>query len=258
MKTFVLCLSFFFILSFLHAESNMDPPLGLVFPLEQKDERVALAQTILINKSCVAQAGAWARVMYLLPRPDDPDVKNSRKLAKYNPAYMRQSNESLLKKDDELTPMQRAAYERAIATIWKNPIAFRSALEQWGNKGDWRLVFQQPGSDELQAETVEFPEGMFLAEQDGRILVLSVEKDSPSAKNGIVAQTALLKINGRDLNGKLEEFVKIYNEEKQAKAKADRALNFTVVFPQSPEEKTVTITLPRSLNTDFWSEIEKH
>lgn len=239
----------------LNANPGMDQKLGFVFPLQKKGDRVLAARSLLINENQILPKGSFLRVAFLPPAPDDADVKRIRRKDAPNPAFSRQPNVSKLKiEEGPLTPEEQAAQDRALNTIWREKVAFRAAFERWDRR-KLRLVFQKPGSETLEIDFLRFPEGMLLAEENGKIVILFVEKNSSAQKAGILPGNVLQSLNGRDFGGSLASFQKIYLEEKAAKQKTDRKLNFVVLLPESSEEKNVAIHLPRSLSADIWSDM---
>lgn len=234
------------------AEGEINPNLGFVFPLEKRGDKVFLKSAVFLNPDCVVPAGSHLRVMYLLPRVGDDDVKKKRRKEKYNPALARQPHDAKSSETDTLTPDQRDIYDRAMTTVWKEDISFRAALERWDLLRA-RLVFQRPGKEDIEVENFDFPEGMLLSEIDGKIIVLHIEKDSLADKNGIKPQTVILSLDGRSFDGKLESFRKIYLEEKAKKQSGDRLLIFSALAPSAAESKDIILKLPLSLDSDIWS-----
>lgn len=240
---------------FCRAESDTNPNLGFVFPMEKRGEKVYLKHAVFLNPDCIVPANSFMRVMYLLPKAGDDELKKKRYKSKYNPALARQAHDAKSSEADELTPEQRDIYDRAMKTIWNEDISFRAAFERWDLQRS-RFVFQRLGSEEIEVENIDFPEGMLLAEINGKITVLYVEKESLAGNHGIKPQMILLGVNDRPFEGKLDSFQKIYFEEKAKKQSGDRLLSLKVNLPNSSEEKIIPLKLPLSLNSDIWSQTQ--
>ncbi|MFZ5806098.1 MAG: hypothetical protein ACOY3I_02660 [Verrucomicrobiota bacterium] len=229
--------------------AETDSLLGLVFPLEKRGDQVIVQHAVLLNEQCLVQAGAWARIMFIYPKAEDTDVKKIRKKAEDNPAFVRKPYNPESTPNDNLTPEQRATLDRALASTWTEEVSFRAALERW-NLDEARFVFQQPNSTEIQSERIDLPEGMLLAEINGKVIVLYVQKDSIAERSGMMPQTILLAFNEKPFST-LAQFQSLYLDQKQK----TRTLSLLVQLP-SGKQQTIPITLPRSINTDFWSEVD--
>lgn len=250
MRLLILVLLGFFTLN---AFAVDDHSLGIVFPLETRGNQVFVKYPILLNENKIVQAGALARIMFLMPDAEEVE-KTSKKRSKVsdNPAFARKAHEDTISSlKDGLTPSQRLVMERALESQWDKEISFRAALERL-NLENSRFVFQQPDSNKPQIERFAFPEGLFLAEINKKIVALYIQEDSPAVSAGFKPNTTLLSLNEKPFSS-LQQFRDTYVEQK----KSSRTLAFLVQFP-SGEQKTLSIQLPRSLNTDFWSEIDKN
>ena len=246
----------FSILFFIHpliAANN----LGMAFPLKQNEKQVVITQPVLINPDCLIPAGSTLRVIYVPPKAGERGQYKKKFTLEDSGALARKSHDKALKDfSDKRSPEEKEADARAQNTIWQEEIAFRAALEQL-TLDDARFVFQNPGSPEIQIQPIELIEGMLLTEKENRVVVLYVQENSAAAKSGIVSESILLKLNDKDFLGKLSNFQKIYSEEKKNPPSSKPHLDLLFLPPKATQPTHATLLLPRSLNSDFWSDFDK-
>lgn len=235
---------------------STEPDLSLVFPLEQRGEQVVNSEDVLINPGCIIPAGSVFLTIFVPPRPEDVDVVKKKEKSNQEYAYSR--SVQLPDKKDNLSPAQRAAYERATRDPWKNHMVYRAAMKQY-RFDEMRLVFIPKGSDQSALEAFNLPEGLFLSGEGNGIKILAVQKDSPAHKEGLVAGGTVIKVNGQPLSN-LAQFQKVYYAEKKISHDAGKPVELTVQMPGGAGTKTVVFAAPRKLLlNDFFSasDVEK-
>jgi hypothetical protein len=234
-------------------EFSTTPSLGLAFPLEQRADGVYVKQSILINSGTLLPAGSKMRTIFVMPERDDGDVKTFRP-RKVNDAFVRQSHESRTMPTD-LSPIQEATIRRATGTVWENENAFRASLERL-RMDTLRLVYQEPSNEEIRVQHLELIDGLLLAEDAQGIVILAVEKNSQAEQGGAVAGMRITHIEEHSLpvDGGLQDFKKSYSLIREESMKSKRQVTFKVMHEDNPRE--LTLTMPRSLSTDLWSELE--
>lgn len=229
--------------------SGLEPPLGQVVPLIEKNESIIVASPILLNLAAVVPENSVARTVFIMPERGDADVREASKHKGVNKdAFMRMQWEPA---PSELTPLQRAAQERALGVVWKDLSHFRAALERFVNLTS-RFVYQEPGSNDVKMELFDFPQGMFLGQQSGKVRVLALQKAGLAYSVGMRAGADILSINGQALNGTLKDFVEKYSAAYDKEKSASRRIDIAYLQKGEEKEKIFTISLPRSLDQDFW------
>jgi hypothetical protein len=246
----------FLVLSFLLAaslpaqeDSGMTPLLGKVFPLAKQNDRVVLTSDVLIQPRRVLPAGTVLRTIYTPPNKNDDDVQKQRERFKIAEVY--KSPSQTIRPGGELTPEEAAAYNRAYKTIWDSEDFFRASFERL-NRDRYRLVCTLPGSEEILLEPLDFPQGMFFSGSEGKIRVLAVENESLAAKAGITGGMEILAVNGEKAPSTLAEFAPFYLAQRDKVQAGNRRFVLRVRTNPEAEPKEITITLPMSLNSNFW------
>lgn len=229
---------------------NTSPALKEVFPLAIEGEKVVNPHPIMLSLKCIVPTGSWMRTIFVIPGAEDSDVKRTPKKQEQEAAYSRMNWKTAA---PEMTPLQRATYERGIKTVWKMDTPFRASM---GNllSSTSRIVFQRPNESDIQMENFDFPDGLFLAEVNGKVIVLAVQEDSKASHAQVTPQSELLSINDSAVKN-LGEFQTTYAREKSKSGATN--LKLMLHKPKSEETYTVSFSLPRSLNSDFWSEIDE-
>ncbi|GAB4253268.1 MAG: hypothetical protein OHK005_20540 [Candidatus Methylacidiphilales bacterium] len=228
--TFILCLALVMPLSVEAIETGEDlvPGLGEVIPLEKQNGRVVFRYATLLNPSAIVPAGSVARTVFTLPRPTDSDVRTLRHRDDKKAAY------SAIKLPDTraapLSPEAMAAQERALKTVWDDDMRFRSALLRM-RLAEVRLIYENPRTGEIEAQSFTFPENLFLAEVDGAVTVLAVGSGSRAERLGLKTGARITAINGKPLDNGLASFQRLYLPEKNASQEAGQPLVFSTILP---------------------------
>lgn len=230
-------------------ESGCIPPLAEVFPMRKEADRVVAAEDILINPRFILKSGMKLRAVYIAPDVRDPDVRKMQRKKEMNDTYARTMWKPA---DTGPTPKQQAALDRVMNTIWNEPAQFQAAFARL-QRTQSKLVLEGNGTGvgQIQLEPIELMEGILVARENGALRVLCIEEGSKAERAGLKASQELTALNGQPLSGDLALLQKLYLE---AKSKGGR-LEFTA-RTQAGETRTATITMPRSLNSDLWSEID--
>ena len=103
----------------------MEPPLGLSFPLEIKNDRVVLSQDILLTTTKILPAGTILRTIFRPVTLTEGELKSKRGVNE--DSYSRVAPKVTTK--GLMTETERKIMERAYQTVWTDPIEFRRALE---------------------------------------------------------------------------------------------------------------------------------
>jgi hypothetical protein len=225
-----------------HAQQliETDPILASAFPLEEKSNNVLLSQAILLNKE-ILPAGSLLRVLYVMPQLGDNEVRNEVLKKQQEKAYSRPSE---IEQKVE-SPIVAAAKKLALETRWTSAQLFRLKLANQ-NTPDLKLVYQENPDAQLREVPLNFLHGLFLGEKEGKIIVLAVERRTPSAYANFTSGDVLLQMGSQKLEGTLAQFLKVYHEEKsKAEATSSRDLVFQVLpaKQETPVTKTFKVAL---------------
>ena len=227
----------------------MTPLLGKVFPLAKQNDRVVLTTDVLIQPRRVLPAGTVLRTIYTPPNKNDADVQKQRDRSKIAEVY--KSPSQSIRPGSDLTPEEAAAFHRAYKTVWETEDYFRASFERLA-RDRYRLACTLPGSEEILLEPLDFPQGMFFGGSEGKIRVLSVENESQAAKAGIVGGMEILAVNGEKAPATLADFAPFYLAQREKVQAGNRRFVLQVRTAPDADPKEITITLPMSLNSNFW------
>lgn len=176
--------------------------LGVIFPIEEKEGRVRVAQTCLINRDRILEKGALLRVLFQLPRMEDVDVKRAEKKEKQKQAY---SNYRELK-SVKVSPQQEALKQRALATTWTNSLLFRAMLNRTEFEEIYVVIEKENG---IEIESIDLPEGLLLVEKTSGVEIAWVAEQQSGKEKGFRAKDRILSINGEPIKS-LHDFQRIY------------------------------------------------
>jgi hypothetical protein len=214
-----------------------EPHLSLAFPFEKRPEGIGIKCPVLINTTAVVPANAILRVIYVPPRGDDVEVKIE--AAKGNSENSWTKNNRLSDDKPKLSPLQLAAKKIAEETVWPSVTMFQLAFANL-NSQDLHLVYLNPENLKLTDEPINFPEGLVLADLNGAVTVLAVEKNSPSEQSGFKAGQQILKVGDTPMNGNLITFLDAYHAaRKKAEDASMRALAMNVRDPDNGPERAL-------------------
>lgn len=169
-------------------------------------------------------------------------IKRQQERAYYRPPTKVQQVES---------PIITAAKKLASETRWSSVQLFKLKLANQ-NTPDLKLVYQPPTEPELREVPLNFLHGLFLAEKSSVITVLAVERRSATAYAGFAAGDSILQLGSQKLDGTLQQFLKVYEEEKtKAEASPTRELLFEVIPKDQKTAIQRTLKLAISLKSNL-------
>ena len=220
--------------------------------MRKEGARVVVAEDILINPRVILKAGTPLRAVYLPPDAEDPDVRKLQRKKEMNDTFSRTMWKPV---DTGPTPKQQAAYDRMMNTIWDEPMQFQAAFARL-QRSRSKLVFEDSGG-KVELEPVELVEGMLIARAGETLRILCVEEDSKAERAGLQAGNELITVNGQTLGGDLALFQKLYQEVKNGSGTSASGRRIELTFRDaSGQTHTAALSMPISLQTDLWSEID--
>lgn len=215
--------------------------LGLIFPLEEKNDRVYLKQTCLINRNTILNKGTLLRVMFQLPRVEDADVKRAERKEKQKRAY---SGDRELK-SVVVSPQQEALKKRALATAWTNSLPFRALL----NRTEFEEIYVviEKGEDELEIESVDLPEGILLVENSQGVEVSWVANQQSGAAKEFRVGDRILAVNGEPIKN-LRDFQQYYLSVKSSDPRKRALISVEVIGKGETRSSFLSLDAPPSLS----------
>lgn len=224
----------------LSAETE-SPKLGLVFPLEEKEGRVRITETCLINRNRIVAKGALLRVLFQLPRMEDTDVKRMEKKEKQKRAYSVDRELKSIK----VSPQQEALKQRALATTWTNSLPFRAMLNRTEFEEIY-MVIEKEGQG-IEIESIDFPEGLLLVEKTSGVEVAWVDAKQSAKEKGFRLKDRILSINGEPIKV-LRDFQRIYLAAKSKDAATRTLMTVEVRGPGETISSFLSLKAPPSLS----------
>ncbi len=232
------------------ANSELQPSLGIAFPLDIANGKVICGEDVLLNRSTYLPEGTILLTAFIPPKPDDKDVKRKNAKVDLEKTYSRKKPDVTNSDDNAMErAMLSVARERALRIQWDDPDIFRG----WFHKqpaDDYYLVYQMDSESEPRYAQVEFLDGMFLVAREGRATIAGILPGSRAAEGGLKAGDQIVSLNGMPFNQHLREFFKFYLLLERQLGKEGKALNIRVVDSGSGEERQVTLAAPYSLHTN--------
>lgn len=244
------------------AQSTLDPSLGLVFPVKLEGEKLRLPFSVLLNLNDIIPAGTSIHKVIQKPRQDDKDVK-MRKNKDYNTdkyAAVQRFAIEHRENDPNKTAVMRAVEDRSKGDSMTDELKFRAFLHRSVIE-EYYLAYDLPGGTERRIGQFEFPEGLFLSEQGGKVIVLAVGKDTLVEKNGVIAGSELKILNGSELKS-LEDFRSRYFKEKKQRQEMGEIMSMSFKVAAQDQLKTINFSSGRSLRntgdlmSDLTTELE--
>jgi len=227
-------------------DPKMDPPLGLSFPLETKNDRVVVSQDVLISADKILPAGTVLRTIFRPATISEGEKKNRRGVDEG--AYSREIPKVTTK--GLMTETERRMLQRAYETVWTDPIEFRRGLEI-STPANLRIVLEPPpGVSTPPLEIPDFPDGLCLVAGSDSLRVLTVLKESRGEKSGFRGGDVLLEMAGQPVGSSLMEFAERYRKEREAVAKKRDSLRFKI-RRTSGETELITLRVPPAWNSAF-------
>lgn len=227
-------------------DPKMDPPLGLSFPLESKDDRVVVSQDILIAADKILPAGTVLRTIFRPATIGEDEKKNRRGVDEA--AYSREVPKVTTK--GLMTETERRMLQRAYETVWTDPIEFRRALEI-STPANLRIVLEPPaGVSPPPLEIPDFPDGLCIVAGADSLRILTVLKGGRGEKSGFRGGDVLLEMAGQPVGASLVKFAERYRKEREAVAKKREALRFKI-RRTSGETELISLRVPPAWNSAF-------
>jgi C-terminal processing protease CtpA/Prc len=245
-------------LSSLLAQTALEPSLGVAFPVKLENEKLVLTSPVLMNMNDLLPEGTILHKLFPKPRKDDKDVKN-RKNKDFNTdkyaAVQRFAIENR-EVDPNKTAVMKAIEDRAGGDGMVDEMKFRAMLHRM-NIEEYYLAYDLPGSNERRLGQFEYPEGLFLGEQQGSVMVLAILNDSKAQKLGIEAGSRITALNGKPLKS-LKDFRDRYFTEKEQRKGQGKDLSMTVVSVGQTTPREVEFNVRRSLGNaeDMMSDLK--
>ena len=227
-------------------DPKMDPPLGLSFPLESKNDRVVVSQDILIAADKVLPAGTVLRTVFRPATIQEGEQKNRRGVDEA--AYSREIPKVTTK--GLMTETERKMLQRAYETIWTDPIEFRRGLEA-AAPSNLRIVLEPPpGVTPPPIELLDFPDGLCIVAGNDALRVLTVLKGGRGEKSSFRGGDILLEMAGKPVGPSLHEFAENYRQEREAAAKKREPLRFKI-RRITGETELLSLRIPPAWNSAF-------
>ena len=227
-------------------DPKMDPPLGLSFPLESKNERVVVSQDVLIAADKILPAGTVLRTVFRPATIAEGEDKNRRGIDEN--AFSRDIPKVTTK--GLMTETERKMLQRAYETVWTDPIEFRRGFET-AAPANLRIVLEPPpGVSPPPVEPIDFPDGLCIVAGEDALRVLTVLKGSRGEKSAFRGGDVLLEMAGQPIGTSLTEFAERYRQEREAAAKKREPLRFKI-RRTSGEPELLSLRIPPAWNSAF-------
>ena len=227
-------------------DPKMDPPLGLSFPLESKNDRVVVSQDVLIAADKVLPAGTVLRTVFRPATIAEGEDKNRRGIDEN--AFSRDIPKVTTK--GLMTETERKMLQRAYETVWTDPIEFRRGFET-AAPANLRIVLEPPlGVSPPPVEPLDFPDGLCIVAGDDALRVLTVLKGGRGEKSAFRGGDVILEMAGQPIGTSLNEFAERYRKEREAAAKKREPLRFKI-RRTSGETELLSLRIPPAWNSAF-------
>ncbi|NJK92274.1 MAG: hypothetical protein HC904_10820 [Blastochloris sp.] len=248
-STLSFSLMFLLLGSALGADSDLVPSLGVAFPLKKEGQQLVTRVPVLLNTNDILPAGTVLHRLFPKPQKEDKDVK-SRRVEDFNTdkyaAVQRFAIENREVNKDK-SAVLKAAEDRAKGSPMTDELKFRALLHRM-NIEEYYLAYDVAGEELRRLGQFDYPEGLLLGEENGRVLVLAVRKGSVPEGQGIVAGAVLKELNGVELKS-LEDFRNRYFTEKEERKKRFESLSLGFLREGETALKVVEVEVKRSLGT---------
>jgi hypothetical protein len=227
-------------------DPKMDPPLGLSFPLESKNDRVVVSQDVLIAADKVLPAGTVLRTVFRPATIAEGEDKNRRGIDEN--AFSRDIPKVTTK--GLMTETERKMLQRAYETVWTDPIEFRRGFET-AAPANLRIVLEPaPGVSPPPVEPLDFPDGLCIVAGEDALRVLTVLKGGRGEKSAFRGGDVLLEMAGQPVGTSLTGFAERYRKEREVAAKKREPLRFKI-RRTSGETELLSLRIPPAWNSAF-------
>ncbi|MGF1677696.1 MAG: hypothetical protein ACFCUX_00720 [Candidatus Methylacidiphilales bacterium] len=227
--------------------ADMEPTLGMSFPLEQVEDRVLTSKNVLINKSTILPRGTWMRICFMPPEENSSDVRQKDKKNALENTFSRKPIK-VTHTDPLDSAFQQAFRDRAFASTWSEINLFRGFMHKV-NPSRYYVTYQR-SEEQANYAPLFFPEGLFLASDEQGIEILSVDSSSRAAQAGFQAGQRLVSLEGLALGNDLATFLSHYFTIAEKNSLSGEALKFELLEAGSSTAVKKEIQIPRSLRSD--------
>lgn len=234
----------------LMAEGELEPSLGVAFPLDLADGKVICGEDILLNRNTYLPKGTILLTAFIPPKPDDKDVKRRNAKVDLEKTYSRKKPDVTNSQDNDLErAMLSVARERALRIVWDDPDIFRGWMHKQPHE-QYYLVYQMEADSEPRYAKVEFLDGMFLVAREGKATIAGVVPGSRAAEAGLKAGDQVVSLNGKAFDQHLREFFKVYLLLERQLGQEGQPMKMGVLDAESGEQREITLAAPYSLHTN--------
>ena len=247
----------------------LDPPLSQVFPLELKPGGVGVRYPVLLNDHTILRPDAILRFIYLEPNgglhAGGGDDNHLRALNGPHGTLQQNDNGTTTHGEGPSGAWGRGDFDEDAGIFdhtksddpkrskselqnekWGQPDLFAQALDHASDEGT-TVVYNLPAQPRPTTATIDLPEGMLLAEVDGRVRVLALSHESRAFAGGLQPGDEIRSLGGRAV-GTLEDFLRAYAEtRRQARVSGISSYAMEVWRPDEGRAVSVQIAAPPSI-----------
>ena len=240
---------------------SVPPPLSQSFPLEVRPDGIGVRYPILLNDETILGADAVLHSVYIdqsggLHAHGGGGDGGETMLGHHHrhgggevpPPAPGDSGAS-----DAATPSDEAK-GKIPTEVWSSLDPFREALDAPGEY-DKILVYAVPGEAKPKKATVDFPDGMLLAEIDGRLRVLWLAPLAKALQSGIRPDDEIRSFQGAQGPvpvATLAEYRKAVAGARKTAANTGKAYVIDVWRPSEGKTVPISFSAPPSLNVPFF------
>ncbi len=227
--------------------STMMPELVEVFPLEEKDGYVVLSETILLGEKVILEKGTLLLNLHAPVLKSHKDVRVYEGKDRLQDSYSR--GRGIRDNQTSTSPQERAAIKRATETEWYEKAIFLEAL-RFASRNPLFLSYVDPQTKTVESVPLQLFEGMFLAEKNERIIVVSLDSEGRAAQAGFRTGDEIISLNEIPFKKSLVSLVEEYTSQK--KLSGTRQAEMVFGISRGGETVSVKLKAPLSLNSSFF------
>ncbi|MDZ4743632.1 MAG: hypothetical protein SGI98_09475 [Verrucomicrobiota bacterium] len=225
----------------------MTPELFEVFPMEIKDGYVVLSKTILLGEQGIIPAGTIILNLHAPVLKNQKDTRSYASDDRLKNTFTK--GRGLRNAYTDLTPEQRAANKRTSQTEWFETEVFVEAL-RYASKNPLSLSYVDPVKNTIETAPLMLFEGMFVAEDAGKITVLAIAQNGRAAQAGFLTGDIITTLNNKPLPNGVNSLVEEYSLHKKMSGTQQAEMIFSV--NRKGEQISHTLKAPVSLNSSFF------